>query len=394
LISIPSSNPHISDKDEKKIASYLKNRLENSGLDVTLQPVTSEPYYDFQKGKRQTRPNVIARTGRSNGIKIILNGHIDTVSGDSMNNAFKPQVKGDRLYGRGSADMKGGVAAIIAATEAILESNSCLNGELVLSLVVDEETSGLGTQEFLKNEGVADFAVVAEPTDNTLGVAQAGYLDFNIYSRGHSRHGQTALPSLWSSAFVQATNLCNRIITDKEIIRKRRYNGFDMETTANFSPTKYTAPLSGAWMTMDEFRVNCLLGLIPERTITESMKAGQRIVGRIRKLLNDLNSQGQRNTLELVDLKPGFIQTSNTYTRAFEEAMRVVRRDRQHSYVYSFCDATYFYRAGIPTILFGPGRMELGHTTMEHTSIRAVKDATSVFAHAIDNILRKPIRKA
>ncbi len=289
--------------------------------------------------------------------------------------------------------MKGGVAAIIAATEAIVESNSKLNGELVLSLVVDEETSGLGTQEFLKKEGRADFAIVAEPTSNTLGIAQAGYLDFNIYSQGESRHGQTTLPAFWSSAFVQATNLCNRIITDRQIIRKQRYDGFVMEMTANFSPTKYTSPPSGAWMTMEEFRVNCLIGLIPEATIAESMKSGRMTVGWIKKLLNESNRQGQRNNLELIDLKPGFIQTPNAHTRAFEQAMRTVLGHARHSYVYSFCDATYFYRAEIPTILFGPGRMELGHSTMEYTSISAVKDATSVFAHAIDNILGKPIRK-
>jgi acetylornithine deacetylase/succinyl-diaminopimelate desuccinylase-like protein len=385
LIAIPSSNPHVSDRDEREIAKFLREELENSGLEVRLQQVTSKPYWAYEGGRSRTRPNVIARTGTKGGRKLILNGHIDTVSGYTMKRPFEPRAEGDRLYGRGSADMKGGVAAIVAAAEAIQQSGRKLKGELVLSLVVDEETLGKGTIDFLKAER-GDFAIVAEPTQNTLGIAQAGYLDFNIYSKGNSRHGQTTLPNAWASAFVQATNVCNKILSDDKIIRERR-GGLGMETTFNFSPTTFTPPPSLAWMTMEEFRVNCLLGLIPERTLARSARTAKAIVRRIRDMIRETNKEGQRNRFELVDLKPGFIQWRNAYTKAFENAMQRVLGHHRHSYVLSFCDATYIYRARIPTILFGPGKMELGHSTNEYTSIRQVKDATSVFAHAIDSIL-------
>jgi len=167
LIAIPSSNPHVSDKDEREIARFLREELENSGLEVKLQQVTSKPYWAYEGGRSRTRPNVIARTGTKGGRKLILNGHIDTVSGSTMKHPFEPRAEGDRLYGRGSADMKGGVAAIVAAAEAIQQSGRNLKGELVLSLVVDEETLGKGTIDFLKAEQ-GDFAIVAEPTQNTL----------------------------------------------------------------------------------------------------------------------------------------------------------------------------------------------------------------------------------
>jgi acetylornithine deacetylase/succinyl-diaminopimelate desuccinylase-like protein len=160
-----------------------------------------------------------------------------------------------------------------------------------------------------------------------------------------------------------------------------------METTFNFSPTSFTPPPSLAWMTMEEFRVNCLLGLIPQRTLAKSTKSARAIANRIKYLVRKSNTEGQRNRFELVDLKPGFIQRKNAYTKAFERAMQTALGHHNHSYVLSFCDASYIYRANIPTILFGPGKMELGHSTNEYTSIRQVKDATSVFAHAIDNIL-------
>ena len=387
MISIPSSNPHISDKDEKQIAMFLKEELEEAGLRVSLQRVTSKPYWEFAGGRSRARYNVIARTGKKGGKKLILNGHIDTVSGNTMERPFDPHVVGDKLYGRGSSDMKGGVAAIVAAAEAACESHLNLNGELVLALVVDEETLGQGTKDFLKEER-GDFAVVAEPTENTLGIAQAGYIDFNIYSKGEARHGQTTLPDLWASAFVQATSMCNRILDDRGIVQEKRYNGFMMRTTFNFSPTQYVSLPSLSWMTMEEFRINCLLGLIPDQSRAKSVLSADAVLHRVKDLVADGNRKGQRNRFELVDLKTGFIQKENEYTKAFEKAMQNVLGHHKHSYVLSFCDASYFYLAGIPTILFGPGKMELGHGTNEYTSIRQVKEATSVFAHFIDNILK------
>jgi len=86
-------------------------------------------------------------------------------------------------------------------------------------------------------------------------------------------------------------------------------------------------------------------------------------------------------------LKPGFIQAKNAYTKAFDDAMQKALGHHRHSYVLSFCDASYIYLQNIPTILFGPGKMEQGHSTNEYTSISQVKDATSVYTHAINNIL-------
>jgi len=386
MVSIPSSNPHISDEDEKGIAKFLKEELQDAGLEVKLHQVTSEPYWAFVKGRRRTRANVIARTGNKNGTKLILNGHMDTVSGDTMERAFQPRVVGDRLYGRGSADMKGGVAAMIAAAEAVQESSPSLKGELVLSLVVDEETRGQGTKEFLEQEH-GDFAIVAEPTGNTLAIAQAGYVDFNISSLGQSRHGQSALPELWTSAFVQATHLCNRILEDKTLMRKKSYGGLDMRATFNFSPTHYAPPPSYAWMTLEEFRVNCLLGVIPGATISGSQASIDRSMKRIKELVAMSNRQGQRNRLEVVDTGLGFIQAANAHTRTFERAMRRVLGHSRHSYMYSFCDAAYFYRANIPTIVFGPGTLREAHGTKEYVSMRQVVGATSVLAHAVERIL-------
>jgi succinyl-diaminopimelate desuccinylase len=387
LISIPSSNPHVSDRDEKEIARFLRDELKDAGFKVKLQPITSDyPELGLHGDKTFTRPNVVAKLGKKNGSRLLLNGHIDTVSGTNMKRPFDPRVSGDRLYGRGSSDMKGGVAAIVAAAQAIQESSQPLNGELVISLVVDEETLGQGTKGFLAAES-GDFAIVAEPTENTLGQAQAGYLDFNISCQGESRHGQTTLPRMWTNAFLQAANICNEIMRDRSIIRSQKKMGVKMETTFNVSPVRPIVHPSLAWMTVEEFTINCLLGLVPGQTMKASEKFAKAALNRIDHHVANSNRQGARGKVTRAHWDIGFIQNENTYLRSFERAMRKVLGNNRRSYVQSFCDATHFYRANIPTILFGPGKMELGHSDKEYTSIRQVKDATSVLAYAIENIL-------
>lgn len=390
LIAIPSGNPHVSDADEKEIARFLRDELKDAGFQVKLQPITSTYTIVGPRGhKAFTRPNVIARTGEKNrGPKLILNGHLDTVSGVNMKKPFQPRVQGGKLYGRGSSDMKGGVAAIVAAAEGIQASTEPLRGELVLSLVVDEETLGLGTKGFL-NEESGDLAIVAEPTENMLGFAQAGYLDFDITCKGESRHGQTTLPQAWSSAFLQASNILNQITNDPALIRKQKWNGVKMESTFNATPVRSIERPSLAWMTLEEFTVNCLLGLVPGRSVHDSERVARAALNRVKHDIANANTHGHDASMTRSTWDIGFTQPSVGYVRGFEEAMLKVLGHSKRSYVQSFCDATHFYRAGIPTLLFGPGRMELGHSSNEYVSIRQVKDATGVFAHAIENMLSK-----
>ena len=114
-------------------------------------------------------------------------------------------------------------------------------------------------------------------------------------------------------------------------------------------------------------------------------------MNRIKKTIVKGNRHGQRSRFELIDSNLGFIQAENGYTKSLENAMDKILGHHRHSYMLSFCDAAYFYRAGIPTVLFGPGRMDLGHSTRECTSKRQVMEATSVFAYAIENILKSPV---
>src|SRR6266536_1178563 len=133
------------------------------------------------------RPNVIATArGTGGGRTLLLNAHTDTVGYRGMANPLTPRVEDGRLYGRGAYDMKGGLAAcLVAAAEAARRS---LCGDVVVTAVVDEELTSIGTQSVLQRVR-ADAAIVAEPTQMEVAIAHKGFVAFEIETQGRAAHG-------------------------------------------------------------------------------------------------------------------------------------------------------------------------------------------------------------
>ncbi len=124
--------------------------------------------------------------GSGGGRTLLLNGHLDTVGYEGMSAPLEPRVEDGRLYGRGAYDMKGGLAAcLVAAAEA---GKRGLRGDVVVTAVVDEELTSIGTQSVLKRVR-ADAAIVAEPTHMEVGIAHKGFVAFEIETHGRAAHG-------------------------------------------------------------------------------------------------------------------------------------------------------------------------------------------------------------
>jgi len=117
---------------------------------------------------------------------LIFNGHLDVVSG--RKDQFEPRVEGDRLYGRGAADMKGGVAAIIQAFLKLKDLS--LDCKIMLQLVADEEVGGLNGTKYLVDQGyVGDFVICTEPTNMTVSIQAKGIMRLDIHTKGYAAHG-------------------------------------------------------------------------------------------------------------------------------------------------------------------------------------------------------------
>jgi acetylornithine deacetylase/succinyl-diaminopimelate desuccinylase family protein len=377
LIKIPSVNPNFkteNELDETQIVEFLEKKMTDYGFEVERQEVESE------------RWNIIARIKGDGQKTLALNGHLDTVTGANMPDAFNPKIKNGKLYGRGASDMKGGIAAIIEAAKAVKTSNVKLNGNLVLSLVIDEEEAGTGTKKFLEKEK-PDYAIVGEPTRNEIGLAQAGYLEFTVESKGKIQHGSTLKIGDNSSAYVNATKILNRIFELPKVKRIRRYSDVEMPNTVNFCPITQRVFTSQAWMTVDYYTIDILIGVAPGQTATESDQIIANILGEMKDLIDDSNKAGQQNKLNLTSKLHGFIQPKNEFVEKFEQAVNEIQGSHKYAYVLSQCDGTYFYDKGIPTLTYGPGSMELGHSNNEYVDLSEVKEAARTYVQAIVNIL-------
>jgi acetylornithine deacetylase len=183
LVQIPSENtPPVG--AELGCQQYVSERLGGLGLQTEMYDISSAPGLVEHPAFRHTRdytdrPNVAAVwPGRGGGRSLLLSGHIDTVPRGSAKWSYDPfgaTIEGNRLYGLGSNDMKGGIAAMIVAVEALCEAGIELRGDLLVETIVDEEFGGVnGTLAARLCGHNADAAIITEPSQLMLCPAQTG----------------------------------------------------------------------------------------------------------------------------------------------------------------------------------------------------------------------------
>src|SRR5260370_29518331 len=164
LVAIDSINPDLvpGGAGEQKIAHFVADWFERAGLDVVWDEAAPG------------RPNVIGiARGTGGGRSLLLNAHMDTVGVVGMERPHDPYIRDNRLYGRGAYDMKGGLAAIMAAGAAAKKRG--LRGDVIVTAVADEEYARIGTSSIVKRCR-PDAAIVTEPTALHICTAHKGFV--------------------------------------------------------------------------------------------------------------------------------------------------------------------------------------------------------------------------
>lgn len=214
LVRIPSVTG-----DEGAVQDLVASLLVEAGLAIQrleppLDAVRADPDWPGDEMPRDRLPIVFGRLGRAGGRRLVLVGHVDVVpTGDLATWTRDPwagEVEGDRLYGRGAVDMKGGVASILGAVQALVGAGLAdrLEGEILVAIVPSEEDGGQGMLAAIRAGATGDMAIITEPTGLDVVIAHAGAITFKLTVPGRAAHasvrreGISALDNL--QTFVRA----------------------------------------------------------------------------------------------------------------------------------------------------------------------------------------------
>jgi acetylornithine deacetylase len=179
MVRINSVNPTLASgaPGEREIAGFIAASLRSSGLNTEI--------YEPAPG----RTSVVGRLGGTGGGRsLMLNAHCDTVDVQGMDEPFSGAIRDGRVYGRGSYDMKGSLAACMAAGKALADAGMRLRGDVLVAAVADEEYGSLGTSDVI-NRVKVDGAIVTEPTALEICLAHKGYLWIEVEITGRAAHG-------------------------------------------------------------------------------------------------------------------------------------------------------------------------------------------------------------
>jgi len=319
------------------------------------------------------RPNVVARIG-SGGRSLMLNGHLDVVGTDGMTHApFGADTRDGRIYGRGSCDMKAGVAAMCAA--AARAADEGLEGEIIIAAVADEEFESLGTRALIASGVRADAAIVTEPTSLAIMPSHLGFVWIDATFDGRAAHG-----SRWDLG-VDAIRHAGLFLAELE-----RYDA-DVLTTRSHSllgrPSVHASLIEGG-TGMSTYPERCTLkierrtipGESPESAVRDLVDLCDAVQSRLRRRGQTLDAR----IAATFSQAPSDVDVESPIVRALREALHASNETDRVAGMTAWTDAALLNAAGIPAICFGPGDIGLAHAAEEYVPIDEIERATAVLA--------------
>lgn len=362
LVALPSVNPMRADipsdiTREHRVTAYLEQFFRTLGVPYERQPVAPD------------RENIVARLTIPGARRtLMLEAHQDTVPVDGMIvPPFGAQIDGNKLYGRGACDIKGGMSAMLGAFARLVREKpkGCCN--VIMACSVDEEATMLGVLELSKRTK-ADFAVVAEPTNLNIVHAHKGVVRWNLMTTGRSCH---------SSAPEQGVNAIYRM--GKVLIGIEQYAAYLRQTMAD--------PLLG----LPTISVGVIHGGVGVNTVPDHCKIeiDRRLIGgeipdeQSANLLGYLKKQaGIDFPFELTAPSirmPALSPTgSDEIQRLLGAAIDTERGSHKVHAVPYGTDAATLAWAGVPSIVFGPGDIAKAHTVDEWVPLDEVESAANI----------------
>jgi acetylornithine deacetylase len=363
FVSIDSVNPALvaGGAGEGEMARAAAAAMRANGMDVELTEVAPG------------RPNVVGvLEGRSPGRALMFCGHTDTVGVAGMQKPFDPVERGGRLYGRGSQDMKSGLAAMIGAAGAVAKSGGLKSGRLIVAAVVDEEHASLGA-DALVERWRADAAVVTEPTDLTIATGHRGFAWVEIVTRGRAAHGSR--PRDGRDAIFRMGRVLSRLeALDRELQRKPAHS---VQGTGSLH-----ASLIAGGRELSTYPDECVLQMERRTTSEEAQGVALAEAAAILDALKSEDAEFEGSARLTFERQAFETPPRHELPDLLEQSLRRIGREPARGGVTFWTDAAVLAGAGIPTVIFGPGGAGL-HSLEEYVrvdEVLACRDALAELA--------------
>ena len=336
LVAIDSVNPSLvpGARGEGEIARRIAQQLIAMQMDVDV--------FEVAPG----RPNVVGvLRGRASGPTLMFCGHTDTVGVTGMATPFTAEVRDGRLYGRGSQDMKGGLAAMVDACRLIATTGGLDRGALVVAAVADEEHASLGA-DALVARCRTDAAVVTEPTGLDVAVAHKGFQWVSIETRGRAAHGSR--PQDGRDAILRMGRVLAALEALDRELQQRPAHPVLGTASLHASMIQGGGELSTypAQASL-QFERRTLPGEPADIALTEAVA----ILERLRH--DDPEFEGEAEAMLGRDAYE--VDGGHPLPRLMDESARAAGLNPRRVGMTFWTDAAILGAAGIPTVLFGPG---------------------------------------
>ena len=362
LVAIDSRNPSLvpGAPGELACAHFLAGVLSGWGFAVSVEEVAPG------------RPNVVARIGPTGRSPLVLNGHLDVVGTDGMLHApFTPETRGGDLYGRGSTDMKSGIAAMCVAA-ARASARGSLASEIIVAAVCDEEYESIGTRALLAGGLRATGAIITEPTRMTVCPAHKGFAWIQLVSHGVAAHGSRY------DVGVDAVRHAGLLLAaldrfERDVLTSRSHPLLGR-------PSLHAAMIAGGtgWSTYAE---KCTLS-VERRTLPGETADG--VMREVQELIDALaaDHEGFRIDATLVCAQPPLdLDVEAPLSRAAIAGARAHGLAGEVTGLSCWTDAALFDDAGIPALCFGPGDIARAHSAQEWVESADIERAADVLEH-------------
>ncbi len=398
LIRIETTNdPPLKVGKEKEGQEYVAKKLAEIGFKdiLTLEPDEEKlsklkgyvPTQDW-KDRYTGRPNVVGVLGRGDGRSLILNGHIDTVTTGPIelwqHGPFSAEIENGKIYGRGSCDMKGGLAAMLMALRIAREIQE-IQGKVIFESAVDEEGGGNGSLACAAEGYSADGAIVAEPTNLKICRTHRGVLIGRIEVYGKAAHASEKYEGV--SALDKGVEILRELsllerwrrdhvephpLLDKPIILAGKFQAGDQ---VNIVPSKCTIDIDVKYL--------------PSEVDEEG--AGSKVKDQVEKWVLKESEKDSWLKLHppkvefLYDLPPSSIPPDHPLISAINSVHSMLFGGRTTSVIgfQAWSDMYHLNSHNTPAVMFGPGDVKSAHQTDEYIDVQELIDATKVLCGLI-----------